>query len=205
MLPIRKNIIPTSKFDILGNDNKSYVKQTLRKQKHFTRSLIKFIMQHIIILETRESTFRKRLQSAIMLFLIRFGLMSLARFRGKIFNSFLTDIPHLTLQWIMSQNGQTTLKILQQILQDFQSVSDHFGTLCIEGLNLLRVLTMAKCMKSSQIIKHYVIMIFQLKPHSLNLPLPLPPFTNGGEGGGYGVFKILNYGSFEKISVFMGG
>ena len=23
-----------------------------------------------------------------------------------------------------------TLKILQQMLQDFQSVSDHFGTLC---------------------------------------------------------------------------
>ena len=27
-----------------------------------------------------------------------------------------------------------TLKILQQMLQDFKSVSDHFGTLCIKGL-----------------------------------------------------------------------
>ena len=27
-----------------------------------------------------------------------------------------------------------TLRILQQILQDFKSVSDHFGTLCIKGL-----------------------------------------------------------------------
>ena len=29
-----------------------------------------------------------------------------------------------------------TLKIFQQTLQDFQSVSDHFGTLCIKGLAL---------------------------------------------------------------------
>ena len=28
-----------------------------------------------------------------------------------------------------------TLKFLQQMLQDFKSVSDHFGTLCIKGLN----------------------------------------------------------------------
>ena len=27
-----------------------------------------------------------------------------------------------------------TLKILQQMLQDFLSVFDHFGTLCIKGL-----------------------------------------------------------------------
>ena len=27
-----------------------------------------------------------------------------------------------------------TLKILQQMLQNFKSVSDHFGTLCIKGL-----------------------------------------------------------------------
>ena len=27
-----------------------------------------------------------------------------------------------------------TLKILQQMLQDFQSVFDHFGTLAIKGL-----------------------------------------------------------------------
>ena len=27
-----------------------------------------------------------------------------------------------------------TLKIMQQMLQDFQSVSDHFGELCIKGL-----------------------------------------------------------------------
>ena len=27
-----------------------------------------------------------------------------------------------------------TLKILQQMLQDFKSVSDHFGTSCIKGL-----------------------------------------------------------------------
>ena len=28
-----------------------------------------------------------------------------------------------------------TLKILQQMLQDFESVSDHFGALCMKGLN----------------------------------------------------------------------
>ena len=28
-----------------------------------------------------------------------------------------------------------TLKILHYLLQDFQSVSDHFGTLCINGLS----------------------------------------------------------------------
>ena len=27
-----------------------------------------------------------------------------------------------------------TLKILQQMLQDFENGSDHFGTLCIKGL-----------------------------------------------------------------------
>ena len=27
-----------------------------------------------------------------------------------------------------------TIKILQQMLQDFYSVPDHFGTLCIKGL-----------------------------------------------------------------------
>ena len=31
----------------------------------------------------------------------------------------------------------TTLKILEQMLQDFESVSDHFGTLCIKGLRSL--------------------------------------------------------------------
>ena len=31
-----------------------------------------------------------------------------------------------------------TLKILQHLQQDFESVSDHFGTLCIEGLNQLK-------------------------------------------------------------------
>ena len=32
-----------------------------------------------------------------------------------------------------------TLKILQQMLQDFKSVFDHFGTLCIKGLKILYV------------------------------------------------------------------
>ena len=32
-----------------------------------------------------------------------------------------------------------TLKILQQMLQDFESVSDHFGTLCIEELTISKV------------------------------------------------------------------
>ena len=30
-----------------------------------------------------------------------------------------------------------TLKILQRMLQDFYSVSDHFGTLCIKGLKTI--------------------------------------------------------------------
>ena len=37
---------------------------------------------------------------------------------------------HNVLKW------SDTLKILQQVVQDFQSVSDHLGTLCIEGLRL---------------------------------------------------------------------
>ena len=32
-----------------------------------------------------------------------------------------------------------TLKILQQMLQDFKSVSDHFGTLCMNGLKQERL------------------------------------------------------------------
>ena len=35
----------------------------------------------------------------------------------------------------MSQNGQTHFR--QHLLQDFQSVSDHFGTLCINGLRVI--------------------------------------------------------------------
>ena len=41
----------------------------------------------------------------------------------------------------MSQNGQTNLKILQHLLQDFGSVSDHFGTLCIKMLILIGACT----------------------------------------------------------------
>ena len=35
-----------------------------------------------------------------------------------------------------------TLKILQQLLQDFLNVSDHFGKLCINGLPQLDVFIM---------------------------------------------------------------
>ena len=35
----------------------------------------------------------------------------------------------------MSQNGQTHFKNLAAYLQDFQSVSEHLGTLCIKRLN----------------------------------------------------------------------
>ena len=34
--------------------------------------------------------------------------------------------------------ARRTLKILQQLQQGFESLSDHFGTLCIEGLNQLK-------------------------------------------------------------------
>ena len=34
-----------------------------------------------------------------------------------------------------------TLKILQQMLRDFKSVSDHFETLCIKGFKALKLLT----------------------------------------------------------------
>ena len=45
----------------------------------------------------------------------------------------------------MSQNGEThTLKILQQILQDFKSMSDHFETLCIGGIKLFDKFTITK-------------------------------------------------------------
>ena len=37
-----------------------------------------------------------------------------------------------------------SLKIFQQMLQDFQSVSDHFGTLCIKGLKLRATLKPTK-------------------------------------------------------------
>ena len=37
---------------------------------------------------------------------------------------------HNVLKW------SDSLKILQQVVQDFQSVSDHLGTLCTEGLRL---------------------------------------------------------------------
>ena len=41
----------------------------------------------------------------------------------------------LNSKCVASQNGpRHTLKILQQMLQDFKSVSYNFGTLCIEGL-----------------------------------------------------------------------
>ena len=43
---------------------------------------------------------------------------------------------NLTLSCIMSQNGQTHSKILQQMLQDFFSVFDHFGTLSIKELKV---------------------------------------------------------------------
>ena len=33
-----------------------------------------------------------------------------------------------------------TLKILQQMLQDFKSVSDHFGTLYIKEFNHLKII-----------------------------------------------------------------
>ena len=33
-----------------------------------------------------------------------------------------------------------TLKILQQMLQDFKSVFYYFGTLCIKGLNLADII-----------------------------------------------------------------
>ena len=65
---------------------------------HYFRDSLKYIQE--------------KFQSAMMLVLIRFALMSLnvVRFSGKMFNPFLTDIQHL---------------------------------------NLLKVLTMTKCMKSS--------------------------------------------------------
>ena len=41
----------------------------------------------------------------------------------------------------MSQNGQTNLKILQHLLQDFESASDHFETLCIKMLIVIGACT----------------------------------------------------------------
>ena len=37
-----------------------------------------------------------------------------------------------------------TLKILQQMLQEYQSVSEHFGMLCIKGLSLVLYLQETK-------------------------------------------------------------
>ena len=36
----------------------------------------------------------------------------------------------------MSENGQTHFNILQDMLQDFENVSDHFQILWIKGLKL---------------------------------------------------------------------
>ena len=41
----------------------------------------------------------------------------------------------------MSQNGQTNLKILQHLLQNFESASDHFETLCIKMLIVIGACT----------------------------------------------------------------
>ena len=43
----------------------------------------------------------------------------------------------LTLYFAMSENGQAHSKILQHLLQDFSSVSDHFTALRSKGLNKL--------------------------------------------------------------------
>ena len=37
----------------------------------------------------------------------------------------------------MSQNGQIHFKSFQLMLQDFQSVFGHFGTLCVKGLKIV--------------------------------------------------------------------
>ena len=43
-----------------------------------------------------------------------------------------------------------TFKILQQMLQDFKSVSDHFGTLCIKGLRIKEILGLLTMKKSDK-------------------------------------------------------
>ena len=45
----------------------------------------------------------------------------------KIFYFFFNPLMHNVRKW------SDTSKILQQMLEDFWSVSDHFGTLCIKG------------------------------------------------------------------------
>ena len=63
------------------------------------KNLMKFIILYIMISETSLVTFRNCFQPAITLFLNRFGLKSFSvlKFRGKMFSSFLTDIPDLNL------------------------------------------------------------------------------------------------------------
>ena len=51
----------------------------------------------------------------------------------SLFTAFFSDFSMLTLSSIMSQNDQTHLKILQQMLQEFKA-SDHFVTLGIKVL-----------------------------------------------------------------------
>ena len=41
-----------------------------------------------------------------------------------------------------------TLKISQHLLQDFKSVFDHFGTLCITGLKLVLYQYIAFCVQN---------------------------------------------------------
>ena len=42
-----------------------------------------------------------------------------------------------------------TSKILQQMLEDFKSVSDHFGTLCIKGLKQEALLLFTALLQST--------------------------------------------------------
>ena len=51
----------------------------------------------------------------------------------------------------MSQNGKPTLKIL---LQDFQSVFGHFGTLCIKGLTQVDYLIITGTKTTKRIYLH---------------------------------------------------
>ena len=50
-----------------------------------------------------------------------------------------------------------TLKILQQMLQDFKSVSDHFGTLCIKGLTMEMQIKLSTECPGYNLIEHKFI------------------------------------------------
>ena len=80
-----------------------------------------------------------------------------------------------------------TLKILQQILQDYWSLSDHFGTLCIKGLG--------KSTLPNLLILFIFSLYVSIQCKCNNFPLSRTSLSSGLVG------KIQNSWSFETARI----